>query len=110
MGREYSLINSFSILKKNNTELALAFAFLMFSMSGLPPFAGFFIKLDIRTAVMNLSIFNLLYLIFLTTVAVFFYYLRLIKIIFYDQTKIKTIMISNNTYFNQEYLYNNYIN
>ncbi len=110
IGREYSLINSFSILKKNNTELALAFAFLMFSMSGLPPFAGFFIKLDIRTAVMNLSIFNLLYLIFLTTVAVFFYYLRLIKIIFYDQTKIKTTMITNNTYFNQEYLYNNYIN
>lgn len=110
IGRDYSLINSFSLLKKNSTELSLAFAFLIFSISGLPPFAGFFIKLDIRTAVINLSIFHLLYLIFLTTIAVFFYYLRLIKIIFYDKTKIKIDLISNNTYFQQEYIYNNYIN
>lgn len=110
IGREYSLINSFSVLKKNNKELAIAFAFLIFSISGLPPFAGFFIKLDIRTAVINLSIFHLLYLIFWTTVAVFFYYLRLIKIMFYDQFKNKAIIINNTTYFNKEYMYNNYIN
>ncbi len=110
LGREYSLINSFSNLKKDNIELALAFAFLIFSRSGLPPFAGFFIKLDIMTAVINLSMFHFLYVIFLTTIAVFFYYLRLIKIIFYDKSKISSVTINNYNYFKQEYLYNNYIN
>jgi len=71
-GRTHSLINSFSNIKKDNLELALSFAFLIFSISGLPPFAGFFIKLDIRTAIRNLSIFHLLYFVFLTTIAVFF--------------------------------------
>lgn len=110
LGREYTLLGSFSILKKNNIELALAFAFLIFSISGLPPFAGFFIKLDIITAVRNLSIFNLLYFLFLTTIAIFFYYLRLIKIIFYDKSKITFSVIKYNNYFKQEYIYNNYIN
>jgi len=109
-GRTHSLINSFSNIKKDNLELALSFAFLIFSISGLPPFAGFFIKLDIRTAIRNLSIFHLLYFVFLTTIAVFFYYLRLIKIIFYDKSKQNFERITFNNYFKQEYIFNNYRN
>ena len=112
MGREHTIINSFSILKKHNTELAMAFAFLMFSISGIPPFAGFFIKLDIITAVINASLFSVLYFIFITTIAVFFYYLRIIKIIYYDTVKIEheVSYITYDNYYKQEYIYNNYIN
>ena len=111
MGRDYSLINSFSILKKHNIELAIAFAFLIFSISGIPPFAGFFIKLDIITAVINASLFSILYVIFLTTIAVFFYYLRIVKIMYYDTNKIEdNTYISYANYYKQEYIYNNYIN
>jgi NADH:ubiquinone oxidoreductase subunit 2 (subunit N) len=59
---------------------------------------------------MNLSIFNLLYFVFLTTIAVFFYYLRLIKIIFYDKSKQNFLRINFNNYFKQEYIFNNYRN
>jgi len=111
MGREHTIINSFSILKKHNTELAMAFAFLMFSISGIPPFAGFFIKLDIIAAVINASLFSVLYFIFITTIAVFFYYLRIIKIIYYDTNKREdNVTISYDKHYKQEYVYNNYIN
>ena len=112
IGRETIIISSFSNLKKNNVELALIFAFLMFSISGIPPFAGFFIKLDIIAAVMNASLFSVLYFIFITTIAVFFYYLRIIKIIYYDTTKIEqeNTYITYDNHYKQEYIYNNHIN
>jgi NADH-quinone oxidoreductase subunit N len=53
-------------------------------MSGIPPFAGFFIKLDILAAVMDSSHFFVTYFLFFCTVVSFFYYLRLIKIMFFD--------------------------
>ena len=84
----------------------------MFSISGIPPFAGFFIKLDIIAAVMNASLFSVLYFIFITTIAVFFYYLRIIKIIYYDTTKIEqeNTYITYDNHYKQEYIYNNHIN
>lgn len=112
IGRENVIINSFSNLKKNNVELALVFAFLIFSISGIPPFAGFFIKLDIIAAVINASLFSVLYFIFITTIAVFFYYLRIIKIIYYDTVKMEqeSFYITYDNYYKQEYIYNNYRN
>ena len=67
--------------------LAIFFAFLVFSISGIPPFAGFFIKLDILAAVMDSSHFFINYCLFICTVISFFYYLRLIKIIYFDTTE-----------------------
>ena len=67
--------------------LAIFFAFLVFSISGIPPFAGFFIKLDILAAVIDSSHFFINYFLFICTVISFFYYLRLIKIIYFDTTE-----------------------
>jgi len=74
-------------LKKSNLTLALIFALLVFSMSGLPPLGGFFIKLDILAALLESSRFGLNMILFFFTVASFFYYLRINKIIFFDEMK-----------------------
>jgi NADH-quinone oxidoreductase subunit N len=66
--------------------LALLFSLLIFSRSGIPPLGGFFVKLDILAALLNKSHFFINYVLFFFTVASFFYYLRVVKIIFFDQT------------------------
>ena len=64
--------------------MAIRFAFLIFSISGIPPLGGFFIKLDILSAVQDGSHFFINYVLFIFTVISFFYYLRVIKIRFFD--------------------------
>jgi NADH-quinone oxidoreductase subunit N len=94
MNRTTIKLNQFSKLKEMNPILALFFAFLIFSRSGIPPFAGFFIKLDILAAIMESSHFFVVYFLFFCTVASFFYYLRLIKIRYFD-TPDKAISLDN---------------
>lgn len=53
-------------------------------MSGIPPLGGFFVKLDILSAVLDESHFFTNYALFISTVIGFFYYLRVIKIIVFD--------------------------
>jgi NADH-quinone oxidoreductase subunit N len=84
MGRDKQKLVQLSSLKHTNPVLSLVFAFLVFSRSGIPPFAGFFIKLDILAAAMDSSHFFVTYFLFFCTVVSFFYYLRLIKIMFFD--------------------------
>jgi NADH:ubiquinone oxidoreductase subunit 2 (subunit N) len=53
-------------------------------MSGIPPLGGFFVKLDILSAVLDNAHFFTNYVLFFFTVISFFYYLRVIKISFFD--------------------------
>jgi NADH:ubiquinone oxidoreductase subunit 2 (subunit N) len=86
-GRKTIFLVSFKELRKTEFIIALFFALLIFSMSGLPPLGGFFIKLDILSSLMESSRFELTFLLFLFTVANFFYYLRINKILFFDDIK-----------------------
>jgi NADH-quinone oxidoreductase subunit N len=79
-------LSDFKYLKQSNPLLGLIFAMLVFSMSGIPPLGGFFVKLDVLSALLENSRFYLNYIYFFFTVASFFYYLRLIKIIYFDKT------------------------
>ena len=93
-------LSQFSSLKNINPLLAIFFAFLIFSRSGIPPFAGFFIKFDVLAAVIDSSHFLVTYCLFICTIISFFYYLRLIKIIYFDTpensgTNVKRISFSN---------------
>lgn len=83
-GRDKVFLIQFSDLKNESPILALFFAFLLFSRSGIPPFAGFFVKLDVLSALFDSSQFFVNYIFFFFTVASFFYYLRAIKILFFD--------------------------
>jgi NADH-quinone oxidoreductase subunit N len=100
MNRNTIKLSQFSSLKNMNPRLAIFFAFLIFSRSGIPPFGGFFIKLDILAAVIDSSHFLIAYFLFTCTVISFFYYLRLIKIMYFDipensGTSVNRISFSN---------------
>ena len=73
-------------------------------MSGIPPFGGFFIKLDVLSSLLEDSHYFTNYLLFFFTVASFFYYLRLIKIIFFDYQDSSRILVrlSESTYYTGE--------
>jgi len=77
------LTNLISILNKS-WPIQFIFALVIFSMAGIPPFAGFFIKLNILIGLESSERNALVFLILLFTVLSLFYYLRLIKIIQFD--------------------------
>ena len=70
------------------TEPILAFrrALLAFSRAGLPPLGGFFVKLDILSSLVDSGNRAMTYILFVLTVISFFYYLRMVKIRFFDQS------------------------
>lgn len=96
MGRSRNNLAHFGSLKNIDKWVATAFALLVFSMSGLPPLGGFFIKLDVLVALLETSQFYVNFLLLFFSVISFFYYLRLIKIIYFDERKdfIRDIYIS----------------
>ena len=75
------------MLTKTDPIISLIFAFLIFSMSGIPPLGGFFIKLDILAALLENSRFGINIILFFFTVVTFFYYLKINKILFFDESK-----------------------
>ena len=64
--------------------LALALAVFMFSMAGIPPFSGFFGKYFIFTAAVQSGMWTLAVIGVLTSVVAAFYYIRIIKVIYFD--------------------------
>jgi NADH-quinone oxidoreductase subunit N len=86
-------INELSGLSKNHPILALSFLITLFSLAGIPPLAGFFAKFYIFMAVIQSGMYALAIIGLVSTVISSFYYLRIIKIIYFDKPK-KTFEIS----------------
>ena len=82
-------IKDLSGLSKNHPLLSFCFLIVLFSLAGIPPLAGFFAKFYIFTAVIDQSMYFLAIVGLLATVIAAFYYLRLIKIIYFDKEKEK---------------------
>ena len=83
----YENINDLSGLSKNHPLLALSFMIILFSLAGIPPLAGFFAKFYIFMTVINSQMYALAIIGLLSTVISAFYYLRIIKIIYFDKPK-----------------------
>ena len=83
----YENINELSGLSKNHPLLALSFLITLFSLAGIPPLAGFFAKFYIFMSVIEAEMYILAIIGLLTTVVSSFYYLRIIKIIYFDIPK-----------------------
>jgi len=83
----YENITELSGLSKNHPRLALCFLVIFFSLAGIPPLAGFFAKFYIFTAVIESEMYALAIIGLITTVISAFYYLRIIKIIYFDKPK-----------------------
>ena len=83
----YEKIEDLSGLSKNHPILALSLLIILFSLAGIPPLAGFFAKFYIFMAVIEQSMYFLAVVGLLSSVIAAFYYLRIIKIIYFDPEK-----------------------
>ena len=89
-------ISDLSGLSKKQPLLAISFLVILFSLAGIPPLAGFFAKFYVFTAVIEQKMYALAIIGLLTTVISAFYYLRIIKIIYFDDSAISFDPVKNN--------------
>ncbi len=78
-------IADLSGLSQTNLPLAIAIATFMFSLAGIPLLAGFFGKWFIFKAAVDAGLVPLAIIGVLTSVVGAFYYIRVIKVIFFDE-------------------------
>ena len=88
-------IKDLSGLSKTNPLLALGFLIMLFSLAGIPPLAGFFAKFYIFVAVLESKLYLLAVIGLVTTVISAFYYLRIVKIIYFDESKTSFQSVKN---------------
>lgn len=85
-GQSVENIPDFAGLSKTSPFLAYALTGLLFSMSGIPPLAGFFGKLFVFQAAVAGGYITVAVIGVLTSVVGAYYYLRLIKVMFFDES------------------------
>ncbi|MGD9803515.1 MAG: NADH-quinone oxidoreductase subunit NuoN [Hyphomicrobiaceae bacterium] len=77
-------ISELAGLAKTNLGMAFAFGMFMFSLAGIPPLAGFFAKWYAFLAAIKGGLYWLAVIGVVTSVVGAFYYLRIVKIMFFD--------------------------
>ena len=85
----YEEIDDLSGLSKNHPILSLSLLIILFSLAGIPPLAGFFAKFYVFKSIIEQSMYFLAIVGLLSTVVAAFYYLRIIKIMYFDKEKEK---------------------
>ena len=80
-------IEDLSGLSKNHPLLSISLLVILFSLAGIPPLAGFFAKFYVFKIVIEQSMYSLAIIGLLSTVVAAFYYLRIVKIIYFDKEK-----------------------
>ena len=86
-GKYVEELNELSGLSKNHPLVSLGLMIILFSLAGIPPLAGFFAKFYIFMAVIENEMYTLAIIGLVTTVVSAFYYIRIIKIMYFDEPK-----------------------
>jgi NADH-quinone oxidoreductase subunit N len=84
-GQHVENISDFAGLSRTNPLLAFFFAMLLFSLAGVPPLAGFFAKFYVFIAAIQAGLFTLSVVGVLTSVVGAYYYLLIIKVMYFDE-------------------------
>ena len=71
-------------LGKTNPALGFTITFILFSMVGIPPFAGFFGKFYLFAAMIQSELYAVAIIGILSSVVAAFYYVRIVKIMFFE--------------------------
>jgi NADH-quinone oxidoreductase subunit N len=88
-------ISDLSGVSKKHPLLAIAFLIILFSLAGIPPLGGFFAKFYVFTAVLEQKMYALAIIGLLTTVISAFYYLKIIKTIYFDDSAFAFDIVKN---------------
>jgi len=86
-GKMVEDISDLAGLARNHKGLAFVFAMLMFSLAGIPPLAGFFAKYFVFWAAVQSGLFALAVKGVIASVVGAYYYLRIVKTIYFDEPK-----------------------
>ena len=79
-------IDDLAGLSSTNPMMATVMTVLMFSLAGIPPLAGFFAKWYVFMAAINAELYALAVIGVLASVVGAYYYLRIIKIMWFDES------------------------
>jgi len=83
-GQAFEEISDFAGLSRTNPLLAFFFAMFLFSLAGAPPLAGFFAKWYVFVAAIKAGLFTLSVIGVLTSVVGAFYYITIVKVMYFD--------------------------
>lgn len=86
-GVYFENISDLSGLSKHHPLISICLTILTFSLAGVPPLAGFFAKFYIFMAIIQQKIYYLAVVGLLSAVIAAFYYLRIIKVIYFDAAR-----------------------
>jgi len=78
-------ISDLAGLSRTNPVMAFILAMLLFSLAGIPPLAGFFAKFYVFLAAIQAGLYPLSVIGVLASVVGAYYYLRLVKIMYFDE-------------------------
>ena len=90
-------ISDLSGISKKHPLLAISLLIILFSLAGIPPLGGFFAKFYVFVAVIEKEMYALAIIGLLTTVLSAFYYLKIIKTIYFDDSLIAFESTKNRT-------------
>lgn len=96
-GYEADNIDDFKGLSDKQPWFALMMMILMFSMAGIPPLAGFFAKLTVIKAVVDADLLSVALVAVITSVIGAFYYLRVIKVMYFDKPVVEHAVTASST-------------
>ncbi|MBN8543010.1 MAG: NADH-quinone oxidoreductase subunit NuoN [Alphaproteobacteria bacterium] len=86
-GEQVEQLSDLAGLAKTRQRPALFLLVMMFSMAGIPPFSGFFGKMFIFLSAIEAGLYTLAIIGVLTSVVAAFYYLKVVKIMYFDEPK-----------------------
>jgi NADH:ubiquinone oxidoreductase subunit 2 (subunit N) len=89
-------LSSLALLSKSNSALALSFALTMFSIAGIPPLIGFLSKMGIFLVVVDNFYYFTALITILCSVISTFYYIRIIKIVYFENKLVGNLYYSIN--------------
>jgi len=84
-GRAVEKVSDLAGVAKTDLSMAVWMAIFMFSMAGIPPLAGFFGKMFVFKAAIDSGLWTLAIVGVLSSVVSAFYYLRIVKVMFFDE-------------------------
>ncbi len=84
-GFEFENLKDFKGLAKQSPWLAFMMMLVMFSLAGIPPTAGFYAKFLVLSSLIEAGWLNLALIAIIFSVIGAFYYLRVIKLMYFDE-------------------------